>query len=95
MVQIKKILCPIDFSEFSRHAFDRAVSVARCYGAAISVLHVLAVPSTVPAIRFGPERPGIFGLHGDNDEVLAEIPRFLALEHRIGAPIETRSSKPS
>ena len=33
MVHIKHILCPVDFSEFSRHAFDRAVAVARSYGA--------------------------------------------------------------
>jgi nucleotide-binding universal stress UspA family protein len=88
MLQIKNILCPIDFSESSRHAFDRAVSVARCYDARIFVLHVLPAPSAVPAIVYGPEGPGLFGMHGDRDQVLAELPRFLALEHGIGTPID-------
>jgi hypothetical protein len=37
MVLFKQILCPIDFSEFSRHAFGRAVGIARCYDAGIAV----------------------------------------------------------
>jgi nucleotide-binding universal stress UspA family protein len=41
MVQIKNIICPVDFSEVSRHAFDRALAVARSYNGAITVLHVL------------------------------------------------------
>jgi nucleotide-binding universal stress UspA family protein len=88
MLRITKILCPVDFSEFSRHAFDRAVGVARCYDAKISVLHVLPVHSAVPAIRFGPEGPGPFGLYADRDHVLSELPRFLALEHGIETPID-------
>ena len=55
MVLFKQILCPIDFSEFSRHAFDRAVSIARCYDAGISVLHVLPLPAVVHTVPFGPE----------------------------------------
>jgi len=31
MVQIKRIVCPVDFSEISRHAFDRALATARSY----------------------------------------------------------------
>ena len=25
---VRRILCPIDFSDFSRHAFDRALAIA-------------------------------------------------------------------
>ena len=32
MVRINSILCPIDFSDFSRHAFDRAVAIAKGAG---------------------------------------------------------------
>ena len=35
MIRINRILCPIDFSQFSTHAFDRAVALARSYGATI------------------------------------------------------------
>ena len=80
MIRIKRILCPIDFSEMSRHAFDRAVGIARCYGATISILHVLPVPSAVPAIPYGPEGPGPFGFQTvDRELALAEIPKFLGV----------------
>ena len=82
MINIKHVLCPVDFSEFSRHAFDRAVAVARGYGAGVTVLHVLPVPSAVPALPYGPEGPGPFGFETvDRARALAELPRFLGTEH--------------
>ena len=42
MISIQRILCPIDFSEFSRRALDHAVSIAKWYDAALTVLHVVA-----------------------------------------------------
>jgi nucleotide-binding universal stress UspA family protein len=88
MVHIQHILCPVDFSEFSRHAFDRAVAVARSYGADVTVLHVLPVPSAVPALPYGPEGPGPFGFEAvDRDRTLAELLRFLAAEQSIGVPL--------
>jgi len=88
MVRFQQILCPIDFSAFSRHAFDRAVGVARCYDATIAVLHVLPIASAVPAVPFGPEGPGPFGFEVvDRHRVLSEFPRFLALEQSIGVPV--------
>ena len=78
MVNIKHVLCPVDFSEFSLHAFGRAVAVARGYGADVTVLHVLPVPSAVPALPYGPEGPGPFGFEAvDRDRVHAELSRFL------------------
>ena len=81
MVRIKQILCPIDFSEFSRHAFDRAVAVAKIHDATVTVLHVFPLPTPVPTIPFGPEGPGPFVLHAlDRDAVLAQMKKFLGLE---------------
>jgi universal stress protein A len=40
MTSIKRILCPVDFSEVSRHAVDHAVAIARWYKASITALHV-------------------------------------------------------
>jgi nucleotide-binding universal stress UspA family protein len=87
MVRIQQILCPVDFSEFSRHAFDRAVGVARGYDAAIHVLHVLPMPTGVPAIPYGPEGPGPFRRELDRPRAYAELPRFLSAEEPVGAPI--------
>lgn len=48
MIKIDRILCPIDFSEFSRHAFDHAVAIAKWYGATVTVLYV--VPRVVAPV---------------------------------------------
>ena len=52
MSEIRRILCPVDFSDDSRHAIDHAVVIARWYGASITALHVydplfLPVPGVV------------------------------------------------
>lgn len=53
MIQISKILCPVDFSEFSRDALDHAVALANWYRAELLVLYVFVVPSVpVPAAGF-------------------------------------------
>jgi nucleotide-binding universal stress UspA family protein len=50
----QKILCPVDFSETSRHALDRAADLARSDGASLTLLHVLSGG----AIAGGTTRPG-------------------------------------
>ena len=40
MIQMKRLLCAVDFSECSRHALDEAIAVAHLYDASITVLHV-------------------------------------------------------
>src|SRR5262249_51636739 len=40
MLEIKRILCPVDFSEFSATAYDYAHSLARHYEAKLFVQHV-------------------------------------------------------
>jgi nucleotide-binding universal stress UspA family protein len=90
MVRIHHILCPVDFSDFSRHAFECAVGVARNYGADITVLHVLPVPTLVPAVPYGPEGPGPFGFEAvDRERALGELRRFLKLDS-AGVPVQFR-----
>jgi nucleotide-binding universal stress UspA family protein len=43
MIDIKKILCPTDFSDFSTHALTYAVSFAQQYKAKLLLLHVVDV----------------------------------------------------
>jgi nucleotide-binding universal stress UspA family protein len=40
MIEITRILCPVDFSECSRHALDQAVALARWYQAHVTAVHV-------------------------------------------------------
>lgn len=41
MIQIKHILCPVDFSDFSHRALAHAVALAKWYQADLTVLHVV------------------------------------------------------
>jgi nucleotide-binding universal stress UspA family protein len=41
MLKIERILCPVDFSEFSAKAYDYAYSLARRYGAKLFLEHVV------------------------------------------------------
>ena len=52
MIEIKRILCPIDFSEYSARALEFAVRLAAWYSAALHVVHVMPLlpPSTVSAL---------------------------------------------
>ncbi len=52
MIEIKRILCPIDFSEYSERALEFGVRLAAWYGAALHVVHVMPLlpPSTVSAL---------------------------------------------
>jgi len=53
MADIHRILCPIDFSEASKHALDHAVLIAGWYRARITAIHVRHPPFLVePPILF-------------------------------------------
>jgi nucleotide-binding universal stress UspA family protein len=41
MIEIQHVLCPVDFSETSRHALEHAMAVAKWYDARVTVLHVV------------------------------------------------------
>jgi nucleotide-binding universal stress UspA family protein len=54
MITLQRILCPIDFSETSRHAVEHAVAIAKWYDSSLTALHVIHVvlpppPVLVPA----------------------------------------------
>jgi nucleotide-binding universal stress UspA family protein len=60
MSDIRRILCPVDFSEFSRHALDQALAIARWYDGSVTALHVVSVvpmtdPLMAPSVIFTPE----------------------------------------
>ncbi len=80
MIDIRQILCPIDFSEFSRHALDHAVAIARRYGSTMTVLNVCAL---VPATAYAPGTPMMpvtVPTPGDLDALLAAMKRFVETE---------------
>ena len=61
MVAMTRILCPVDFSDFSRRALDYAAGIARWYDARIMALHVVPpITSMLPVSGEGLYPPLVF-----------------------------------
>ena len=88
MIEVRRILCPIDFSDHSRRALDHAVALARHYGSTITVLHV--VPPR-PGVAVG-ATPVVFGpiVSGpaDHERVLADVRAFMTTGSATGLRID-------
>ena len=48
MIEIKLILCPLDFSEFSIRAYRHAVSLAEHYRAKLVAQHIVEIGGILP-----------------------------------------------
>lgn len=78
MVNVERILCPVDFSEASRYAVEHAVEAARRWNAQITIVHVHSV-----VVPWGP----VPGVHGDVpvlpapslEELTEEVHRFYGM----------------
>lgn len=84
MIAFRRILCPVDFSDGSRHALDHAVAIARWYGGTVAAVHVVhpipyADPLMAGAIIFMPE---------DLDRTRQELAEFVTDETGT-TPIDT------
>lgn len=53
MIEIRRILCPVDLSDHSRRAFDHALAMAQWYGSRLTVLHVVP-PVAAATLGRGP-----------------------------------------
>jgi len=88
MIEIRRVLCPIDFSDFSRRALDHAVAIAKWYKSTITVMHVR--PILAPAAY----APGSSALSStaltpkERDDLLASMKRFAEAEAGSTVPIE-------
>ena len=75
MIEIKRILCPVDFSEFSQRAVEHAVAIAGWYDATVTLLHVRALVPIAPAV---PEMlPPMTLTPDDREELRAALSRFV------------------
>jgi universal stress protein A len=87
MIEIRRILCPIDFSDFSRRALDHAIAIARWYESTVTALHVF---SPAPVAAFGPG-PVTFEpivlTAADRDQLLADTKAFIEAEAAPGVAI--------
>lgn len=73
MVRVERILCAVDFSDFSRDALQHGVRLATWYSAQLTVLHVY---QPVGAVRGLPGE--VFLPPAAPDEIVDEVRRFCA-----------------
>jgi nucleotide-binding universal stress UspA family protein len=78
MTAVKHILCPVDFSDFSRHALDSAVAIARQQHATVTALYVVPpVQTTYPAIGLAAYVPYVYTVE-DLQEFQKTLERFVS-----------------
>lgn len=82
----RRILCPTDFSSFSRHALAYAIALARPVGGEITLLHVLLLP--LPSIDADDEPDWMPPEPSPRSELLQRLRRFA--EPADAAGIATR-----
>jgi nucleotide-binding universal stress UspA family protein len=89
MIPITRLLCPIDFSDTSRHALEHAVTLAQWYEAAIVGLHVF---NPVYAPVGGPGLPvdggTVFASPAASSRLQLQVAEALAPARAAAVPVE-------
>jgi nucleotide-binding universal stress UspA family protein len=90
MIAIRRLLCPTDFSDASRHAIDHALVIARWYEATIIGLHVYN-PVSVPVGSVGLADDGgtTFASPADSSRLQLQLKDTFAPVTASGVPLET------
>ena len=87
MIEIQKILCPIDFSDYSRHALDHAAALARWYASSITVLYVHPIVPVAASGPGAPVFPPLVATARDREVVLDSMRRFAQDEAGSDVPM--------
>lgn len=88
-MQIDRILCPVDFSEYSAPALERAVRLGSWFGARVDAVHVIPFP--VPAATGLPYIPVPPDVTQEQKEATAQhLANLVAPFLGEGVPIETK-----
>jgi nucleotide-binding universal stress UspA family protein len=88
VIEIRRILCPVDYSEFSRRALDHAMAIARWYGSTITVLHVSEVMPVAAYAPVGPIIPPALLTPADRTAMLEATKKFAAAAAVPGVALE-------
>jgi nucleotide-binding universal stress UspA family protein len=89
MVRISRILCPVDFSEFSRHALDRAVAIAADHGSTVTVQHMVPILTPLLVSPYWVAGRAPIGLtHVERGRLLGHLREFVEGRGRAGVPID-------
>jgi nucleotide-binding universal stress UspA family protein len=91
VTQFNRLVCPIDFSDCSRHALDHAAAIARWYESELAVLHVFTDREPVdmiPALGGRPLRPPVRPSLDRRQRVARDLHRFVMGSDVKGLDIE-------
>lgn len=97
MIEIRRILCPVDYSEFSRRALDYAMGIARWYGSTITLFHVSPIMPVTAYTPVGPVIPPTMLTPEDRTAMLAAMKKFAAEEAapEVAMEFEVAEGKPA
>jgi nucleotide-binding universal stress UspA family protein len=90
-MQIERILCPVDYSDFSERALAQAVRLARWFEASVTAVHVVppapwtASPDTVPYVTLPADL-----LRARREDEAQTLERFVGPHRGQGAAVQTR-----
>jgi nucleotide-binding universal stress UspA family protein len=87
MIDIRRILCPTDFSEFAKRALHHAIPLARWYESSLTAVHVL--PTAVPVDGMFPYSLPPLAHEGVRTRVERELDEFVAPAREAGIAVET------
>lgn len=92
MLPFKKVLCPIDFSDFSYDALEAALSLCSQFHATLILVHVIMPVPVVPVTVRGYEFTG-FNLALYQDELKTQHSQLLddLISERVPADIQVKS----
>lgn len=96
MIEIRRILCPCDFSASSGRALRQAIRVAQRHGSSLLVLHV--IPTGLPAsARFSALTNPALLRPGIREETEIALRRFVGRAGRAAVPVdvEVREGRPA
>jgi nucleotide-binding universal stress UspA family protein len=77
MIEIRRILCPVDFSDCSRHAFTHAVAIAKWYESTLTMFYACAPVPISAYATVAPMMPSSL-VAGENLNDVREAMRNLA-----------------
>jgi nucleotide-binding universal stress UspA family protein len=87
VIEIREILCPIDFSDCSRRALDHAATIATSYGSRVTLLHVFDILPVVTYAEGGEGLPPAPVLCTDRDALVTSVQKFANAEVGFRVPL--------